>query len=144
MQEKRALSDIELRTKYPEALDPASEMSVKMEQVMFDLDLQKSPAGRLAAAKIVAAEMGKGRSKTTAQERKAEADRIARVKGQMVDGDRSRSTEGGSPAKKVEEIEARVKKESLTQADGFGEALKHAGIDRSSFFSGPGYTGRQK
>lgn len=133
MQEKRALSELELKTKYPEALDPSSEMAVKMEQIMFDYDLQKSPAGKLAAAKIAASELGKGRSSDSAKERKAEADRIASVKGQMVDGDRSKPSVSEGP-KRLEEIEAKVRNESLTQADGFAEALKHAGIERSSFF----------
>jgi hypothetical protein len=134
MQEKRALSDLEIKTSYPDALDPSSELAVKMEQVMYDYDLQKSPAGRLAAAKIAAAELGKGRSKSTAQERKAEAERVARVKGNMVDGDRSRSTDGNSPAKKAEDIEKSIKNASLLDASGISDALKARGMDRKNFF----------
>lgn len=133
MQEKRALSDLELKTKYPDALDPSSELSVKMEQVMYDYDLQKSPAGRLAAAKIAAAELGKGRSTSTAKERKAEANRIASVKGQMVDGDRSKPTAGTDP-KKTEDLENKIRTEGITSADGVAEALKARGMDRNSFF----------
>jgi hypothetical protein len=133
-QEKRVMADLELKTKFPESLDPSSELSVKMEQVMYDYDLQKSPAGRLAAAKIASAELGNVSSKSTAKERKAEADRVARVKKQMVDGDRSKSTEIDTDVKKVEEIERKIKTEGITQADGVSDALKLKGMDRKSFF----------
>lgn len=134
MQEKRALSDLELRTAYPDALDPNSALSVKMEQIMYDYDLQKSPAGRLAAAKIAAAELGKGRSKSNANERKAEADRVASLKAKMVDGDRSKSTESSGPAKKAEEIEKKIRTSSLLDASGISEVLQQRGMDRKSFF----------
>lgn len=134
VQQKRTLADLELRTKYPEALDPGSELSVRMEQLIYDLDLQKSPAGRLAAAKIAASELGLTNKKSTAKERKAEADRIARVKGQMVDGDRSKSTEVGNSPKEVEKIERQIQTEKLTESDGIAAALKLKGMDRQSFF----------
>lgn len=134
VQEKRTLADMELRAKYPEAFDPSSELSLKMEQVVYDLDLQKSPAGRLAAAKIASAELGKGHSTSTAKERKAEANRIANVKKQMTDGDRSKPVEVETSSKKVEEVERRIKTEGITQADGVSEALKLKGMDRKTFF----------
>lgn len=138
MQEKRALSDLELKTAYPDALDPSSPLSIKMEQVMYDYDLQKSPAGRLAAAKIAAAELGKGRSKSTAQERQAEADRVARVKGKLVDGDRSKATETKSPNKDTEDAIKRANDPRAgfeKQGVAFGEVLKaKLGMDQKSFF----------
>jgi hypothetical protein len=134
IQERRTLADIELRTKYPEALDPTSELSVRMEQLVYDLDLQKSPAGRLAAAKIAASELGLTNKKSTAQERKAEADRIARVKGQMTDGDRSKAVESENSPKEVEKIEKRISSEKLTESDGVAAALKLKGMDRKAFF----------
>lgn len=133
MQEKRAMSDLELRSKFPDALNPDSALSVRMEELTRELDLQKSPSGRLAAARLASAELNKGRSSATEKERKAEADRIARVKGHMVDGDRSRSA-GGEGPKKLEDIENKTRSEGILQTDGFKEAMKVAGLDRDSFF----------
>ena len=144
MQEKRAMSELEMRKNYPEALDPNSELSLKMEQVLYEYDLQKSPAGRLAAAKIAASELGLGHSKSTAQARKAEADRVARVKGQMVDGDRAKSTDNVGSSKKLEEAIKKANSKNLNEsAAGFNDVLKHAGISRENFFNGPGYSGRR-
>lgn len=86
--EKRGKAEATLRNDYPEALNPYSEFAQKMEQVMFDLDLQKSPAGRLAAARIVAGESSKGATKQTAAGRKAEEARLKDVKQTLSEGDR--------------------------------------------------------
>ena len=129
-EEKRGMTEIELRTKYPEAMDPYSEFALKMEQVMQDFDLHKSSAGRLAAAKLVAAEMQKGSATNSANGRKKEEDRLRDVKANMVDGDRPRSTANEAP-KKAAELEKR-----LAQGDpkAVGEALKQRGISPESFF----------
>lgn len=131
VQEKRALSDLELRSKYPDALDPHSEFASKMEQIMYEYDLQKTPAGRLVAAKIAASELGKGRSNKSALERKNESSRVRELKGQMVDGDRSKPSETKNSPKKIEDIE----KGLMAGKEGsVGDALKLKGIDRNSFF----------
>jgi hypothetical protein len=127
MQERRTLADIEIRTKYPEALDPTSELSTRIEQIMYENDLQKSPSGRLVAAKLAAAELGQTYRKSTEKERKAEANRVARVKGQMVDGDRSKPAEGDHSPKKIQELETRLQKESVTEASSVGEILDMRG-----------------
>lgn len=133
-EEKRALADIKLREKYPEALDPESELALKMEQVMEEYDLQKSPAGRLAAAKIAASELGKGRSDATAKERNAEKARVARVKGQMIDGDRSKSVQSSDP-KKIEQLKQDINSKNANVADiATKEFFKLSGLDRDSFF----------
>lgn len=128
MQEKRAFADIELKRSYPDAQDPESALSAKMEEVMHEYDLQKSPAGRLAAAKIAASELGLGKSKTDAKARKAEADRVARVKGNMVDGDRAKSASGESPKKKAEDIADRIRSEKSTDHQGIGDLLDSRGV----------------
>lgn len=132
MQEKRVHAEMELRSKYPEALDPTSELAIKMDQLMYDLDLQKSPSGRLAAAKLAAAELGKGHSKAVSLERKNEEARLNDVKSQMVDGNRSRPQESNSNSpKKKEELEARIK---AGDSGAVGEVLKSRGISRDTFF----------
>ncbi len=126
MSEKRAHSDLELRTKYPEAMDPASEFSAKVEQVMFDLDLHKSPAGRLAAAKIVAAETNKGRSSVDAKGRKAEADRVASVKANLSEGDRpAGQVQAQSSQKALADLQARAKG---GDASAMNELIKQRGL----------------
>jgi hypothetical protein len=85
---KKVKSEMELRAQYPEALDSASEFSIRMDEVMNEYDLSKSPAGRLAAAKIVAAELSKGKTKVQAKGRKTEEARQADVKGHLSEGDR--------------------------------------------------------
>jgi len=135
MQEKRVYSEMELRKSYPDALNPDSELSAKIEEVMYEFDLQKSPAGRLAAAKIAAAELGKGSSKSEAKARKAEADRVARVKGNLVDGDRAKSAIGSDSDKKLEDAIKRANSKDINvSAKGFNEVLKAAGLGRDEFF----------
>lgn len=131
MQEKRMSADLELRSKYPEAFDPTSEFALKVEQVMEQYDLKKSPAGRLAAAKIVAGESQKGIAKSKALDRNAEEARLADVKRQMVDGDRSRPVNEGSNPKKIEELKLRAMQGDHTAV---GDLLKGRGISRDSFF----------
>lgn len=134
LQEKRAMSDLELRTKYPESLDPASEFSARMEQVIFDLDLQKSPAGRLAAAKIVAAETSRGKESRTVVDRNSEASRIRDVRSQMTDGDRSRPPELKNSPKKAQELENRLRSEKSTETKALKDVLDDRGINRENFF----------
>lgn len=130
MQEKRVTTDMELKSKYPEALDPTSEFSVKMDQVMYEYDLQKSPAGRLAAARIVAAEKQTGTAKTQANGRKAEQDRIDSVKGQLVDGDRPKP-QANEKTQKSKDLKERALK---GDTDALGEILKQQGISADAFF----------
>ena len=89
---KRVRADLELKEKFPEALDPVSPLSVKIDELTTKYDLDKSPAGRLVAAKLAASELNQGKSASDALKDKQEQDRVARVKGQMVDGDRPKST----------------------------------------------------
>lgn len=91
--QKRVSAEMQLREKFPEALDPTSELATKMEQIMTENDLSKTPAGRLVAAKLAAAELGQDKKNSDARGQKAEKDRVARVKGQMVDGDRPKPTD---------------------------------------------------
>lgn len=117
---------------YPEANDPTSEFSTKMEKVMRDYDLHRTPAGRLAAAKIVAAEGNASEAKA----KKNEADRIARVKSQLVEGDKAKSTEGSTnPDEKTKDLEARLLSgKERTQVDAISQILKDRGMDRQNFF----------
>ena len=131
MQEKRVMTDLELKSKYPEALDTTSEFSAKMDEVMYQYDLQKSPAGRLAAARIVAAERQKGAATSQANERKTEHDRIARVKGQLVDGDRSKP-----PTNEATKTTQDLKEKALKgDHNALGEILKKQGISADTFFN---------
>jgi hypothetical protein len=129
--ELKVTTDVRLKTEYPETSDPNSEFSLKMEQVMREYDLHRTPAGKLAAARIVAADMKKGTSVSDAKGRKIESDRVARVKGQMVDGDRPKPADVETPAKKIEEIEKGVRAGSQ---EAFNEALKLKGMTREQFF----------
>lgn len=131
---KKVLANLKLSKEYPEANDPTSEFALKMEEVMQEYDLSKSPAGRLAAAKIVASELKKGSSTASAKERNAEQARVARVKGQMVDGDRSKSIENTNPKKQQQIREDLSSKNVDVQARAVGELLKGRGMDRDSFF----------
>jgi hypothetical protein len=136
---KRTNSEMELRTKYPEALNPYSEFSTQMEQVMFDLDLQKSPAGRLAAARIVAGESSKGSSKANAAGRKAEEARLKDVKQTLSEGDRPDPRAAIPNPKKHDELmnivnsrDSKVTNEAKGAA--MGKLLKDQGIDFNKFF----------
>lgn len=134
---KRANSELELRTKYPEALDQSSEFATKMEQVMFDLDLQKSPAGRLAAARIVAGESLKGSGKVNAAGRKQEEARLKDVKQTLPEGDRP-DPRGNIPnPKKHEELIKRINNPKASNEDigsAMGQILKDKGMDYNKFF----------
>jgi hypothetical protein len=132
VQEKRAVSDVKLRQEFPEALDPTSEFAIAMERVMYEFDLDKTPSGRLAAAKIVASE-SKGKKKTSADaDRELEASRIRDVKSNMVDGDRSKpSNDSKHSPKKIEELEKRIMR---GDEKAVGEALGMKGIDYNKFF----------
>lgn len=135
LEEKRALSEIELRNSYPDALDPTSPLASKMEEVMQMFDLQKSPAGRLAAAKIAASDLGLVKSKKTALDREQEAKRVADVKGQMVDGDRSKPTESNHSPRKQDELKERINAKNINEsAEAMGELLKQRGLTPESFF----------
>lgn len=124
-QEKRVTSEMELRTKYPDALDPYSEFSAKMEQIMYDNDLQKTPAGRLIAAKLVAAEL---KPKT-----KSSDTRIKDIKAQMVDGDRPKPQVSDVPKK--EDLVKQLNEKNLKRsADAMGELLKQQGLTSDTFF----------
>lgn len=133
-QEKRALSEMELRSKYPEAMDPMSEFALKMDQVMEQFDLQKSPAGRLAAAKLVAGELYKGSTSAEAQGRKRESDRVRDVRAQMVDGDRPRPTESDQP-RKAEDVVRRVNSKNIDESTAaMSDLLRSKGFTSENFF----------
>lgn len=135
--QKRVTTEMELRTKYPEALDSASEFALKMEQVMFDLDLQKSPAGRLAAARIVAAEGQKGTVQPKAAGRNKEEARLKDVKQTLSEGDRPDPRASSQKPVKQEDLtniinDKRASHESQSHA--MAELLRQRGISRDSFF----------
>lgn len=125
LQEKRAFADLELKSKYPEALDPTSKFASQMEQVMYEYDLQKTPAGRLAAARIVAAESKGAKTKSAALARESEKSRVREVKGQMVDGDRAKPTQEITAPAKLKEA---ISREGVGKADALGKALTDSGL----------------
>lgn len=132
-EEKRSKADLEVRTKYPDALDPTSEFSARMEQVMHDFELQKTPAGRLAAAKLVAAELQKGAVKGDAIGRKLETDRVRDVKAQMVDGDRPKPTEVENSPDKDKALLNKVRNEGIGHSAGFSELMTKSGLKERMF-----------
>lgn len=125
--EHRVKADVRLQTEYPEAMDSSSKLALRMEQVMAEYNLPKSPTGRLAAAKIATADL----DTSDVKRRKNESTRITRVKGEMADGDRPKSADGANSQKKVEEIEKGVIR---GEQKAFNEALKFKGLTRDSFF----------
>ncbi len=133
---KRANSEIELRTKYPEALDVSSEFALKMEQVMFDLDLQKSPAGRLAAARIVAGESQKGTGKASAAGRKQEEARLKDVKQTLSEGDRPDPRPNLPNPQKQDDLwkQANNTRDIDKSSQAMAEILKARGLSRSDLF----------
>lgn len=132
---KKIISETRLSKEYPQALDPQSDFALKMEEVIEEYGLSKSPAGRLAAAKIVASDMKTGSSNADAKGRKAEANRVARVKGQMVDGDRSKSVESSKPKKQEDLLrDLNTGNSEEAKAKALGEILKSRGMTRESFF----------
>lgn len=117
--EKRVRSEIELRAKYPEALDPSSPFSTRLDEVMMEFDLDKTPAGRLAAATIVAGEMRRASAKSKAIGRKSEDIRISSVKANLSDGDRPKSV-SASDIEAQRDLEKRAK---TGDADAFQKLL---------------------
>ncbi len=135
--EKRAITEVTLRTQYPEALDPTSEFSRRMEEVIFELDLQKSPAYRLAAAKIVAAEFQQGTGKTDAAGRKKEEARLKDVKQTLSEGDRPDPRINLPDTKKDEEHLKIINNPKARMEDvgaNMGELLKKKGFDFTKMF----------
>jgi hypothetical protein len=135
--EKRGKAEATLRAQYPDALNPYSDFAQAMETVMSDLDLQKSPAGRLAAARIVAGESSKGSSKATAAGRKAEEARLKDVKQTLSEGDRPDPRPNMTNPKKNEELINIVNdKHSSHEAQSLAmaELLKKKGMSRNDFF----------
>ena len=120
-----------LEAEHPEALDSSSDFGRKVEQVMKEYDLSRTPAGRLVAAKIVAAE-GKV-SKASGHNK--ESDRVSRVKANMVDGDRPKPTESNKPSDS-KELESKLMntKNEKGQVDAVSQILKDRGMNRDSFF----------
>lgn len=134
---RRVSADLELKQKFPEAADPSSELSSKIEEVISKYDLDKSPAGRLVAAKLAASELNQGKNSSDAIARQKEADRIARVKGQMVDGDRAKPTT--SDTKNLDEKRKTLADKLMSskenqQVDAISEILKDRGMSQKEFF----------
>lgn len=142
--EKRVSAEMQLREKFPDALDPHSELSIKMDQILRDNDLSKTPAGRLVAAKLAAAELNQGKYSADAKAQNAEKTRVARVKSQMVDGDRAK------PADNAVDLDAKrsdlAKKLTLGSQKGHEkdsvEAMKDILNDR--FGGREGFFGKKK
>lgn len=135
--EKRGKAEATLRSQYPEAMDPYSPFAQQMDQVMSDLDLQKSPAGRLAAAEIVASRSQKGSGKTNAAGRKAEEARLKDVKQTLSEGDRpDPRTNLPNPTKDAELLKRinnpKAKHEDVGAA--MGDLLKEKGFDINKMF----------
>lgn len=129
---RREESKAELERQYPESADPSSEFSLKLEKVMRDYDLSRTPSGRLVAAKIVAAE-GKT-SKELAQ--KKESNRVNRVKNQMVDGDRPKPTESNKDldSKKKELTDKLTSGKESQQVEAISDYLKSRRMTQDEFF----------
>lgn len=131
---RREETKSKLEAEYPEALDPSSEFSKQIEKVMREYDLSRTPAGKLVAAKIVKAESQTSKAKGQGRE----AERVIRVKGQMVDGDRPKS------ADKSKDLDTKRKnladkimdgKHEDSQVEAIKDALADRGISRDNFFN---------
>lgn len=109
-----------LETEYPEAVDPTSEFSMKVDKVMKEHDLARTPSGRFLAAKIVALE-----SKKSGNGQK-EADRVSRVKANMVDGDRPKPTESKSQSET--DLKKKILNEKSTDSDAIGQWVDSKGL----------------
>lgn len=118
---KRVSAELELKQKFPDAADPTSELSSKIDELTSKYDLDKSPAGRLVAAKLAASELTQGKTSSDARKAKEEKDRVAGVKGQLVDGDRPKPTETSN---KTLEEKALKEKFLSEKPDGFEAVSK--------------------
>ncbi len=136
---KRVTAEMQLRSQFPEALDPASELAIKMDKIIEENDLSKTPAGRLVAAKLAATELNQGKNASDAQGRKKESDRVATVKSQLVDGDRPKPTEN-------KDVNLESKRNELKdglmdsrhegrQVDALSKILNDRGFSQDKFFT---------
>src|ERR1051326_152678 len=134
---KRVTADLELKQQFPESLDPTSELSSKIDELTEKYDLDKSPAGRLVAAKLAASELNRGKDASSARAEKTEKDRVAALKANMVDGDRPAPTESGRnlDAKRKELADKLVSGKEGQQVDALSQILKDRGMDQNSFFN---------
>ncbi len=135
--EKRGRAEATLRTQYPEALNPYSEFAQAMESVINELNLEKSPASRLAAAEIVAARSSKGSGKTSAAERKAEEARLKDVKQTLSEGDRPDPRKNLPNPTKNEDLLKTVNNPKSSHEDigaAMGDLLKKKGFDINKMF----------
>lgn len=136
---KRVSAEMQLRSQFPEALDPASELAIKMDKIIEENDLSKTPAGRLVAAKLAAAELNQGKNASDAIGRKKENDRVANVKSQLVDGDRPKPTD--SPDASLESKRKDLKdglmdsRHEGRQVDALSKILHDRGFSQDKFFS---------
>ena len=119
--QKQNSAESQLRKNYPDSFNPASELALKMEQIMQEHDLKRSPAGRLVAAKLAKAELGQTKSSTDVKARKNETDRVKALKGQVVDGDRAKPTQEKSPEEKQKNLKERLLKEGTTGSEAMGD-----------------------
>ena len=136
--ENRVKADLELKTKYPEVTDPGSELSMKMAELIEKYDLSKTPAGRLVAAELASNELKRGQSTSKTVAQKKEADRVASLKANMVDGDRAKPTQNevkDLDVKRKELHEKLITGKGRTQQEAIGEVLKDRFGGADEFFN---------
>jgi hypothetical protein len=101
----RVNAELERQKEYPETFDPAHPMSVRMNQLMRENHLDRTPAGRLVAARLAASELEK--SKAVAAGRKQEQDRQADVNA-SYQGESRRPVPTASDKAKLEELKKKA------------------------------------
>lgn len=123
--ETRRKADVqnELANQFPEALDSSSEFAQRMNKVVREYDLDRTPAGKLVAAKIVAADMKAASGKSKGKE----SDRVTTVKGQMVDGDRPLPAEVKNPNKQ-KDLKEKLLNEGSTGHEATAEWIDSRGL----------------
>lgn len=126
--EKKVTAEMQLRQQFPEALDPSSDLAIKMDQIISEHDLSKTPAGRLVAAKLAAAELGQGKNTSDAKKTKSEQNRVTRVKGQMVDGDRPKPTGNESSPDKQKAFKEKLLSEKRDDFKAVGDWMDSSGL----------------
>lgn len=100
----RMNTELERQKNFPETFDPTHPMAIKASQIMNSLHLERTPAGRLIAARLAASEIQQ--EKARAAGRKQEQDRQTDVNASFSGG--SRPAPKASDKVKLEELKKRA------------------------------------
>jgi hypothetical protein len=104
----RMKAELDRKKNFPDTLNPTHPMAIRMEEVMQEHRLERTPAGKLAAAKIAHLEMEHAKN--------LEAGRKAAEEKARQEALKSNVTGGGRPAPKISDVKKMEELKKRAQA----------------------------